>query len=144
MNESRLEELSRLYPEDIGADDLVWLNSFCKGVPLGFKPEHIVEDMLTRSLRVYRLPDPANGLIMYQVLQHPGGRELFVWGLAGEKVARVLGGIRELTHYLAAELGCRWVGGVARKPAHERFYEEVLGVPPAGKIFLEELKEGVR
>lgn len=88
---------------ELDLDDLSWLAKLVTTSPWGHGIEHWREEP---SYGFWRLR--SGGMLVTQVVTHPGGKEFFVVGLAAHKPRA-----KELWAYitgLAKVLGCKWLG----------------------------------
>lgn len=131
--------LTRVLPEDMSDGDLAWLAKVCGVSYTGVTPEGLLPELVAGTLAMWRVNGGAAGVVLTQILQHPGGRELYMWGMAGKGIIENIETIYDGLKAYGASQGCRWVGGRALRPGLTRVYEKLLGVRPFAAHFVKEI-----
>jgi hypothetical protein len=123
--------------------DLEHVKKLCRTSYSGLSYEDVLQDIARGILRPWRITGPkCEGILLLRLDQHPLGRELVIWGIAGSGIMR---GAKDMFGTIvghAREQGCRWVTAYNMEPHLAKLYStELFNLPPVGTIHRMELSD---
>ena len=128
--------LVRIHAADLTPDHLKWLRAITNLSDRGYEPKHLIQDEMLGGRQFFDIQHEAGkGILVTEVIGHPAGRELYVWGTAGENAPRVTGDVMIALKEIARLWDCQWVGWRASREGMVRLYQKYAGVSPEGKYF---------
>lgn len=97
----------------------------CRSSYTGIKPADVARTAYEGLMQIWRVGDQ-DGIVLTQIHQHPGGRELFVVALAGEHMIRNIYRVYSDLAAYAAVQDCKWVTGLVPREGLQMLYERDL------------------
>lgn len=128
--------LNRVRVQDLTPDDLLLLTRICSMGYNGTTEEELMRAELQGTYQFWSLP---KSLFVLGFAQHPAGKELIVWGFAGEGVVKARKEIMEDLEQIAVHNGCRWIGGYGDTTNGHKWLYEGLGLKPWAVYYVKEL-----
>lgn len=130
--------IRQLSLHEITDTHMMWL---CRVLKLeyngyGWGPKVMLESFVSGSRQLWSL---GNGVLITQTHHHPAGKELFIWGIAGEGIVRKYREIYEALKEYALENGMRWIGGYAPKEGIIKLTTRKLGAIHVNSTLVKEL-----
>lgn len=110
MTASLCAPLTEISLETVLPQHIFWLAKIAQEDYTGMEAKDIILDAARGQLKLWDWKS-GSGLVVTELLHHPAGSELLVFGLAGEGLGKELRTIAEFLKQYAREQGCRWVGG---------------------------------
>lgn len=62
-------------------------------------------------------------VLVTQIFQHPGGRELRIWSVGGSGYFKMLDNAYEVLEAYAKEIGAKWITGLVKREGFEKMYK---------------------
>ena len=114
-------------PALLDAEDLGWLKHATTGCFAGVGPGVILPQVVQGNAQLWRFcGERGRGVVVTQMRDYPGGRELYIWQLGGKGVLREIDYIYGVLLDFAKQNYCVWIRGLAT-PGLARVYERKLG-----------------
>lgn len=118
--------LTQISPAELTDSHLQWLDKMCKVDFTEAEPKHYIADAVVGTVQFWDFAK-GKGLVMTQILNHPGGKELFVLGIAGEGLVKRFKTLNEILQQYAKFIGARWIGGNVSNLRLVPLYEKLMG-----------------
>lgn len=114
--------------DDITLQDHHYIKRACEVNYIGAEPRHVVFDAAQGTAQIFRLEGKAEGIVITRIVQHPSGRELSIWGIAGKGIfpRQVRFVAEELSRY-GADNNCKWLTFVNLHKSFDPIYSRVFG-----------------
>lgn len=135
--------LQDLLTTELEDKDLVWMMKALAGHYGGYEPIDVVRE-IAEGLphEIWRLEGPAEGIIITTVIEHPAGKELLIWWLAGKGILKNLYQIYGALKDIARDRDCTWISGAAQNPALGEYCRRKLNVVSQDNLFTIEVNHG--
>jgi hypothetical protein len=102
---------------------LVLLDKAAKAGYYGYNVSHVVKWAIEGKAQIWQLAGPdCSGVLVTQILEHPAGKELFIWSMAGQGFLANADMIMDRLEAFARAEQCKWIGGSAIHQGLENFY----------------------
>ena len=118
--------LAQISPAELTDSHLQWLVKMCRVDFTGAEPKHYIADALDGKIQFWDFKH-GQGLLMTQILNHPGGKELFILGLAGEGLVKEFKRLNDVLQQYAVFINARWIGGNVSNLRLVPLYEKLMG-----------------
>lgn len=125
-------------PVELTETDFKWLSKMVDGYYRGARPIHLVKDAMEGRALLWRLTGDQEGMMVTQVLLHPAGKEVLVWGLAGENLKMLP--LADAVENYAKEHEAKWIGAQTSSPAMEKLFSRLNG-KSISRYWLKEVKD---
>jgi len=133
--------LERIHAAELKHDDLRLLRNITALSDKGHQPLDILQDETAGTRQLFKIGQ--DGLLVTQILAHPAGRALHIWGVAGDSLIKQAGEIVTEVKTLAKLWDCRWVEFQTTSPVLAKVYEAAWDTKPVGRFYSVEVKDGV-
>ena len=128
--------LVRIHAADLTLDHMKWLRAITSLGDRGYEPAHLIQDEILGARQFFDIQHPeGRGIVVTEVIGHPAGRELYVWGTAGENAPKVTGDVVKALRETARLWNCNWLGWRASREGMVRLYKKYADISPEGKYF---------
>lgn len=121
-------------------DDLRWLIKATKIAYSNRDPRYWLRMLAFGYVRMWRIENGAEGVILTQLVQRDDGLELFIYSMAGRGIVPALKSIYGQLEKYARDQGCRWVAGNSIHPGLNRYYQD-LGFAEEARLMVKELED---
>ena len=119
----RFRVIEPVQPAALSDDDLRHLQQAATVGPYGYTAQWVIEQVAQGRMHLVRWP---GGLMILELRAHPGGKELFIWSLAGKGYFTNVGKIYQDLEMLARVEDCRWISGFVLRPGFKRIYSRLF------------------
>lgn len=123
--------------EEITEEDLHWFSVAAQSSPYGHTGDWVLEQVAEKFLIALRIPNI--GIVLIQILEHPGGKELYIWGLAGKGIFEKTAEIYDDLRFIAKVHDCEWIGATTARRGVGRVYERLLEAKPFALLYKKEI-----
>lgn len=116
--------LEQIWLDKFDKEDEIALQMALDAGIFGHKVEHILADVETFTTQLWRGECRGQRFIMVtQMFDHPGGRELRIWSVGGHGYIRALDHSYSVLEAYARKYGCKWITGLVSRNGFERLYK---------------------
>lgn len=115
--------IQQIWLDSIEAEDITPLQLAADVLPFGYKVEDILGDIREGYRQLWRGVNKVGRFVLVtQIVQHPGGKELNVWTIAGQGYIYGLKQAHAKMIEFGKENNCKWLTGMVRRKGFERAY----------------------
>lgn len=110
----------------VGPEEADLLVRLCRDDPDGNDATFYILEHAANRLQIWRCAD---GLVLTQLLTNAKGKELFVRGIVGRGILRVLAELADDLKIIGKSFGCSYIGGNNMRPALAKLYDKLGALP---------------
>jgi hypothetical protein len=119
-------------------EDLKGILKVCKLNPRGLTPKEVVQRIAAQQLSFWRLrEDDADVRLILEIRVHPGGNELFIFGVFGRGLFGKISTALEFCKLIANKYFCQEITGNVYSKGLAKLYEGIGAKPIYTKYMLE-------
>jgi len=120
---------------DVGPEEAELLIKLARDDPDGNDATYYILEHQANRLQIWRCAD---GLVLTQLHTNANGKELFVRGIVGRGILRVLSEAASDLKAIGRSFGCVSIGGNAMRPGLKKLYD-ALGASPVYTYYVMEI-----
>lgn len=128
--------LAQIQPNDLCDSHLHHLLKLCKVDFTESRPQDLIAEAWAQRLQFWDF-NSGRGILLTQILVHGGGKELFIFGLAGEGMAVKVKQIWATMHEYAQYINARWMGANVVNERLERIFLSLSAKKVATRFLVE-------
>lgn len=119
-------KLTQASATELTVSDLKNIHKAALASYYGHEGKHLLPWIVDGRMTVWRGEgDGADFVILTVTNDYPGGKELYVWSLAGKGYIEHLPSCYERLKEYAEGLGCRWISGYIDRRGFARIYKNI-------------------
>lgn len=108
--------LEQIWIDKVDELDMIALTKAVEASYYGHKVEHILASVETFESQLWRGESPGGRFVVVtQLFQHPGGKQLLIWSIGGEGYLEAMDTVFEVLKDYARKVEAKWLSANVRK-----------------------------